>query len=949
MRAFRILLLALVLTSGLTHRAHAILGIPGPSQVILDLVGRFTGGLVTTEGVTGWPNALHVAKLELHDKDGVWLTAEDVTLDWHPYRLAFKDADIGTLTVGKLSIPRLQASTPTPPGQQNQSGGLPVSIEIKRLQIDRLELGAPVIGAKAALSLAGSLNLPSLEAPTAHLVAHRLDGGGDYKVDADVTSDRIDATVAVTEPEHGLIASIAKLPTIGALSLNASVKGPRNALATTASLGAGPLTAKVDGTVDLAGSTLDVQVAAHAPAMSPAPDVSWQSVAIDAHVQGPFTKPNASGQATVADLQAAGAAVHTLTAQLNGNQGRVSVHAVADGIEAPLPNRDLLASAPLVLDATAQLDDPSRPVTFKLQHPLLDASGTAKTAGPIEAAVDLHAPSLAPLAALGGVDLQGSTALHIDASMDNGVTQIKADGTLSVTGGLVPAPALIGQNATIGLTASMKGQDLTVSRLAVAGKTLTLDGNGSRTGADGTLAAHVEAALSQLSAVAPTLSGSVKTVADIAGPPSDLAVKAHVDGDVGAPNVPKGPVTADVALHGLPSAPAGTITAQGQLAGAPLQLAVDAARNAGGDLRVTINRADWRSLHADGALSLAQGAKLPLGHVALRMGQLADLRPFTGQALSGSVDATIQIDPNEAKIDATARNAGVPGTKLGAAKLQARVKDPLGTPVIAASAQLSGIQAGSVSGAAKIDVNGPLQAVAIKTDARLTLSGTPAQIAGAATLDLPAKRIQLARLQVDAKGQTARLLAPATVDFGSRVAVDRLRIGLRQAVLDVAGELSPRLDATVSLKTPADIAAIVAPGTPLDGQIALDAKLSGTPAAPGGTVRLTVSGLRARTGPGRAVPPANLTATANLNGKSAQVNARLSAGSAAFTVAGQAPLGAGALNLRVNGGLDLTLLDPILTANGRRVRGRVTVAGAVAGTTSSPQIQGTLQLAGGEI
>jgi translocation and assembly module TamB len=104
-----------------------------------------------------------------------------------------------------------------------------------------------------------------------------------------------------------------------------------------------------------------------------------------------------------------------------------------------------------------------------------------------------------------------------------------------------------------------------------------------------------------------------------------------------------------------------------------------------------------------------------------------------------------------------------------------------------------------------------------------------------------------------------------------------------------------------------------------------------------------------RTGPGRAVPPANLTATANLNGKSARIDARLEAGSAQFNVAGQTPLGAGALDLRANGGLDLTLLDPILTAAGRRARGRLTLDAAITGTTSAPRVGGTAQLARGEV
>ncbi len=58
---------------------------------------------------------------------------------------------------------------------------------------------------------------------------------------------------------------------------------------------------------------------------------------------------------------------------------------------------------------------------------------------------------------------------------------------------------------------------------------------------------------------------------------------------------------------------------------------------------MTINRADWKSLHAEGALALAKGATLPTGHVALRMTRLDDLRRLTGRALTGSIDADVGI------------------------------------------------------------------------------------------------------------------------------------------------------------------------------------------------------------------------------------------------------------------------------------------------------------------
>ena len=698
--ALKPVVLAVVILPGLYSGAHAAFGLPSPTQLILDLVGKFTGGAVQATGVTGWPNALHVDRLELRDAEGAWLIAEDVTLDWHPYLLVTKEASIDLLKAARIELPRLQAAAPAPAKPvPASSGGLPVKVDIKELHLARVEIGAPVIGVPAALSVDGSLSLPSLTTPTAHLHAQRLDGPGDYKIDAEVGAEQINATLAVSEPDTGLISQVAKLPDLGALSIQAAVNGPRSALATKLTVAAGKLHADANGTVDLPDETLDLHVKANAPAMKPAPEVSWQGIALQADVSGPFTKPDASGHLQVDQIAAAGAAVRQLTADLSGNQGQVKIHAEAAGLQAPLPDPNFLASAPLVLDATAQLDDPARPVTFSLSHPLIAASGKAETAGNPHVAMDLRVPKLAPFTQLAGVDLQGHTAVHIDAKMQDGTNTVVGDGTLSLDSGLAPLPGLIGQDAKVGLTMQQHGQDLTISRMTVDGRTLQLALTGGRV-AD-KLTGNIKASLSDLSVVAPTLSGNVDATVDLAGTMTDLAVNAHAAGDVGAPGVPRGPVTVDAAVHGLPSAPAGTINAEGRLAGAPLQLAVDAQRSADGAVEATIKRADWRSLHAEGALQLPPGATLPLGKVQLRLGQLGDLRPFVGQSLSGAVNATLEVDRSEARLQADATNAGIPGTRVGKASVNARVQDPLGSPVVAATATVSGIDAGSVTGSAK--------------------------------------------------------------------------------------------------------------------------------------------------------------------------------------------------------------------------------------------------------
>ena len=924
----------------------------GPGRVAAEqLIGRLTGGQVVIEGLHGrFPDQLRLAHLEVRDAQGAWLLADGVALDWSPLALAHRQASVDLLTAARVRVPRLPAAAPSPaaPATDSKPFTLPVQVVARRIKVDRVEVGASVAGTAAALSLEGSADVPSLQAGSADLHLQRLDGGGAYAAKARIDPASIGLTLDMQEPEGGLVAHLASLPALGPITLKAGLDGPRTGAATTLALQAGPLRAEAKGTLDLDGQAADLDVTANAPAMQPRADVSWAGISLQAHVRGPFTKPDAKGTLRVDGLEAAGAGLRRLAADIEGNAGRVGLHATAEGVRLPGGAPDLLDAAPVLLDADARLDDPARPVAFALSHPLLTAKGTAQTGGALSVAADIAAPDLQPFAALGGVDLRGRTAAHVAAGIAGSATKVVLDGTVSITGGLSPVPALVGQDAKLGVSADIAGSDLTLSRLEFAGKALTLSAHGSSKA--GVLDAAYKAGLADLAVVAPTLTGAVQAEGRASGKPDALSVAATVTGDVGAPGVPRGPVTLRVALDGLPGSPSGHAEAEGQLLGAPLALVLDAKREPDGALHATIGRLDWRSLHGEGALTLAAGASLPLGQVQLRMARLADLDPLVGQPVSGSLTADLHLDAGAARLDAEARDAGLPGNRVRRLQVQARVADPTTHPSVSAQVSAEGIEAGGAAGSAKVEVSGPQEALAVRLTAALRVSGTDAVANGAAVVNVPGKAVALSALQVTGKGETLRLLAPANVRFGDGVAVDRLRIGLRTAVLEVAGRVSPALDVTASLRAPADIAAAFAPDLAADGSVQVDAKLTGTPAQPAGTVRVAANGVRLRAGPGRALPAATLAGTVGLGGSAARVDARLSAGNAVqMSVTGQAPLGAGALNLRAAGGLDLTVLDPILTAGGRRARGRLQLDASVTGTAAAPRVAGTATLAGGEV
>ncbi len=916
------------------------------------MVGNLTGGLVTLSGLSGrFPDAPRVGRIEIRDTQGVWLTIDDAALDWSPLRLLDRDAQIQRLAASRVLVARRPVASATPGASNGSSFSLPVRVDLQSLHVDHIDLAAPVAGAPASLTLDGHAHLASLTEGDASIVASWLDGGGRFNLDGRIDAATLQAKLDAQEPAHGLVSAIANLPDLGPLSMQASVEGPWSAAATKLALSAGQLTASAHGTLNITRQAADLDVAAHAPAMRPRPDVSWESVALDAHVHGPFAKPDANGTLRIDSLAAAGASVRRLAADVSGNAGQVALKAQAEGIRVPGPRPDVLEAAPLTLQADARLDTPDRPVRFDLSHELIEAKGTAQTGGDIKVDATLTLPDLAPLAAIGNVDLQGHTALDIKAAKRGEVTQATVDGKLAVTGGMGQVVGLIGPDATLGVSAALHGSDFTLSRLQVDGKTLTVAANGGMTG--GSLGLDWKLALADLKVLAPTVQGTLDANGHVEGKTDDLTADADLSGDLATQGFPRAPVSAHIHAQGLPKAPSAQITAGGTLDGSPLTIAVAGEQASDGALRVNIDKADWKSAHISGALTLPHGATLPQGKLQLNLARLEDLRPLIGQPVGGSIAGTADLGDKSADVRLEARNAGLAGTaEIGQAILIAHVDDPASVPVTRARLTADGIRASGMTGTVRLDADGPQDALALKLAAGLrNLAGADLQASSAATVNATAKQVALSALQATWKGETLKLLAPARVSFADGVAVDRARLGLGSAVLDLAGRASPTLDLTASLRNvTGDLARIVAPDLRAQGSLQADVRLTGTTARPTGTIHVAASGLHLNNGPAASLPVANINADIALAGTSARVDTRLVAGRNHVAVTGTAPIDpAGPLDLRAAGAVDLAVTDPILTAQGRQARGQLTLDAGVTGTVHAPRINGTARLANAEV
>ena len=117
----------------------------------------------------------------------------------------------------------------------------------------------------------------------------------------------------------------------------------------------------------------------------------------------------------------------------------------------------------------------------------------------------------------------------------------------------------------------------------------------------------------------------------------------------------------------------------------------------------------------------------------------------------------------------------------------------------------------------------------------------------------------------------------------------------------------------------------------------------------GGTIKVTADRMGSAAGRGAGAAAGKFAANAVLQGTSARIDTRLTAGPSHVTVNGTAPLSStGALDLKPEGQVDLKMLDPLLLAQGRRARGEVDLNAEVTGTTPR-RINGTANLRNGDV
>ena len=904
-----------------------IAGNTAGGRVLLErATARLSGGHVRLSGLSGaFPAAIDLGQLQLSDAQGVWFTAERISLRWSPLALLARHLRVQRLQLERIDIERRPVSQSSRQGNTRWP-----RIDIDQLSIGALELGPQLAGVRATLSIQGTAHLRSLADAAADIIARRTDVQGDYRIKLRCDADRVDATLSLEEPAGGTLGSLLQLPDLGALSVAASLNGPRNAERLEATARAGQLRALVQGRLDLARGDADLVYRLEAAAMAPRADLSWQRVELQGRWQGTVTAPRAEARLRIDWLHApGGGAVTQLSASLTADGGDLAVHAAAEGVVLPGPQPRLLAETPVRVDATMRMSDAARPARLTVTHRLISLQAQAVTRGPLSTTFALSLPDLAPFAAVAGQKIHGSAELKGTLKQSSTTTtQLDLDGNTELADQATLLTSLLGGPSHLQLSAALTERSLEVERLALNGRALSISASGSaRRGANAaahalqSLRAQYQLTVADLAVFSPTLGGTLKVNGQVSGPLTSFASQSRVISSVSIRGSPRETIEMSITARGLPSLASATLQAAGELQEAPLQLDASLERRPGDAFHITVHRAEWKSAHAEGDLTTGANTTPGRGNLRWTMQRLEDLQPLLGTALKGSIAGSLSLRP-------------VGGHTYTQLRIDAR-----------------NLVAADVAANAQLIASGPVDALALRLNVQSpNLRGEPAGLDTAACLGLATRELRLEHAEARYHGQALRLLAPARVSFAEGVAVSGLKLGLQKAVIELDGRVSPALDLHAGVhRVDADLINAFVPDLLDRGSFDADARLTGSSSAPSGHVTLTVAGLRVRAA--RELQALDLRGTARLMGRTAQLNVQLNAGRASqLTLTGTAPLDIrGAFDLKLNGKLEAALANPLLEARGERVAGDVTVNASVTGTVRSPGVGGSIDLANGEL
>ncbi|MGJ8626695.1 MAG: translocation/assembly module TamB domain-containing protein [Sulfitobacter sp.] len=171
-------------------------------------------------------------RMTISDKDGVWLTLDGVTLDWNRSALLRGRLEVESLTAKRLDVPRLPISEgdalPDAEAKPFALPELPVSIEVADFSVGEINLGAPILGEAAQLTIKANARLTD-DIGNLDFTAKRTDAKrGEFAIKANFkrSDNLLELLLKLSEEEKGIAARLLNIPGQPSVDMTVAGKGP---------------------------------------------------------------------------------------------------------------------------------------------------------------------------------------------------------------------------------------------------------------------------------------------------------------------------------------------------------------------------------------------------------------------------------------------------------------------------------------------------------------------------------------------------------------------------------------------------------------------------------------------------------------------------------------------------------------------------------------------------
>jgi translocation and assembly module TamB len=187
--------------------------------------------------VTGFAGALSsqatVEQITIADDQGIWITLNDVKLDWSRSALLSGEVEVSEMSAAEIIVVRppvaAKAEAPSPEASGFSLPELPVSINIDRVAAERIELGPEVLGQVVTGTLTASLQLAGGEGQAVLDLIRTGEGpAGQIRLDASYANAtrELGLSLVAEEAAGGLVVGLLDIPGQPAARLAVAGQGP---------------------------------------------------------------------------------------------------------------------------------------------------------------------------------------------------------------------------------------------------------------------------------------------------------------------------------------------------------------------------------------------------------------------------------------------------------------------------------------------------------------------------------------------------------------------------------------------------------------------------------------------------------------------------------------------------------------------------------------------------